>query len=351
MTTASPIKILIIRLLNTSDVASIAVPAIRYFKKQYPSAQISLMTFAQGGQLVELAEPDVTLIHLNKSDWPDNLLPAMESFLGFAEQIVGEGYDQIINLDTSFMACFLTRFLKDAGERVMGNFMNLSVQALIEQFQSQQLTPEYVSAPQHYMDSTFALMSRWFTRWWESSYLPDNGYPEYYLANCCGFDRLEFDMQIALEPDSNLMAKKQASEKQKVIALTSNALPNYPYQAELKSLLETKGYQVWSEALSEQPIKSQLEKLAATDLLVSPPAEFYWLAKAAGCETLLITGDSDPAVLMPDYVTEPTPECEACMKALQGQHSDLPCVCIKPELLAEQIDELLTSAAKGELNG
>ncbi|MCU4674757.1 hypothetical protein N7931_03830 [Catenovulum sp. 2E275] len=342
-TASSRLKILIIRLLNVSDVASIGVPALRYFKKQYPEAQISFMTFAQGGEIIELAEPSVNVIKLDKTDWPDNLLPAMESFLGFAEQIVGEGYDQIINLDTSFMACFLTRFLKDAGERVMGNYMNQSVQELIEAFQAQTLLPEYVSAPAHYMDSTFALMSRWFSRWWESSFVPENGYPEYYLANCCGFDRLEFDMQIQVAADADLISKKAASAKQKVIALTSNALPNYPYLNELKTMLQAKGYVVWSEALSEQPIKRQLEKLTATDLLVSPPAEFYWLAKAAHCQTLLITGDSDPAVLMPDFVTEPTPTCTACLQALQGQHSELLCVCIKPQVLAEQITELLDS--------
>ena len=342
-TASSKLKILIIRLLNVSDVASIGVPALRYFKKQYPEAQISFMTFAQGGEVIELAEPNVNVIKLDKTDWPDNLLPAMESFLGFAEQIVGEGYDQIINLDTSFMACFLTRFLKDAGERVMGNYMNQSVQELIEAFQAQTLLPEYVSAPAHYMDSTFSLMSRWFTRWWESSFLPENGYPEYYLANCCGFDRLQFDMNIKIEADENLLAEKEKSSTKQVIALTSNALPNYPYSKELKNLLQQKGFVVWTESLSGQPLKQQLGKLAATDLLVTPPAEFYWLAKTVACPTLLITGDSDPAVLMPDFVTEATPECQSCMQAIQGIHSELPCVCIKPEDLAEQITELMSS--------
>lgn len=341
MNTESPLKILIIRLLNASDVASIGVPALRYFQKQYPDAEFHFMTFSQGAEVIEIADNSVKLIALNKQDWPDSLIPAMESFLGHAETIIGESYDQIINLDTSFMACFLTRFLKDAGERVMGNFMNLSVQALVEQFQAQQLKPEYVSAPSHYMDSTFALMSRWNTKWWESSFLPENGYPEYYLANCCGFDRLEFDMKLDVSPDTNVLEKKQQSAKQKAIALSSNALPNYPYLTELKSELESKGFYVWQEPLAEKPVKQQIAMLAASDLIVTPPSEFYWFAKSAACPTLLITGDSEPAVLMPDYITEKTPECDACMQALQGQHSELPCVCIKPQTLAQQITELL----------
>lgn len=341
MNTSSPLKILIIRLLNVPDVASIGVPALRYFQKQYPDAEFHFMTFSQGAEVLKLADDSVKLIQLNKNDWPDSLIPAMESFLGYAETIIGEGYDQIINLDTSFMACFLTRFLKDAGERVMGNFMNQSVQSLVEQFQAQQLKPEYVSSPSHYMDSTFALMSRWNTKWWESSFLPENGYPEYYLAHCCGFDRLEFDMSLNVEADTGVLAKKQQSSKQKAIALSTNALPNYPYLTELKSKLEEKGFYVWLESLAEKPVKQQIAMLAASDLIVTPPSEFYWLAKSASCPTLLITGDSEPAVLMPDYITDKTPTCEACIQAMQGQHNDLPCVCIKPDVLAEQITELL----------
>ncbi|ALS99075.1 hypothetical protein [Lacimicrobium alkaliphilum] len=133
-------KVLLIRMQPLGDVAAIGIPALRYFRSRLSEANIEALSFAQGKTLLKLAQPDVRVFGLEQQEWPDNIIPAMETFLGLAEQIVSEGYDQIINLDTGFMPCFLARFLKDAGEPVVGNYMSISVQELLEQFQQQTLS-------------------------------------------------------------------------------------------------------------------------------------------------------------------------------------------------------------------
>ena len=134
-------KILLIRMLKVGDVACIGIPALRLFKQKFPDADVHFLTYGDGVDIIELAEPDTKIISLGTDQWPNDLLPAMEVFLGLAEQIVGEAYDQIVNLDTAFMPCFLARFLKDAGEEISGNLLNISLAELIEQFQQQTLKP------------------------------------------------------------------------------------------------------------------------------------------------------------------------------------------------------------------
>lgn len=293
------IKILIIRFLGLADVASIGLPAIRHYQKMYPNSEIHFLTFAEGKDIIELAEPCVKVKHLAKNAWPAELLPAMEAFLGLAEEIIGEAYDQIINLDTSFMPCFLSRFLKDAGERFMGNSMNLSVQGLIESFQAQTLQPEYVQEPSRYMESTFSGMEKWYTRWWQSRYVPENGYPEYYLSQCCQLDNLEFDMAIDV-PADELLQKR--AEKQKVILLANEGLSAYSELAELKNNLQQKGYFVWQESLSNTPIKMLLAMLKATDLMISFPSELYWLAKSVNCPAVLLTDSDSVNLTCPEHI-------------------------------------------------
>ncbi|EWH09471.1 hypothetical protein DS2_12343 [Catenovulum agarivorans DS-2] len=343
MTSAQPIKILIMRLLNVADVAAIAVPAIRYYQAQYPNAEITFLSFGQGKEIVELAEPTVKHINLARQDWPDAFIPAMESFLGLAEKIVGEAYDQIINLDTSFMPCFLARFLKDAGERVMGNYMSLSVQELIDQFQAQQLKPEYVNDPMAFMLSTFPKMDSLYGAWWQTADLPQEGFPQHFLQTCCGFTTLKFDMKIAIEPDAELLA--QAAGKYKV-ALATNAVPNYPHLNELKQQLQDKGVFVWSEPFTDMPMQQKLAKLAACDLVITPPSEFLWLAKAAGTQTLLISGATEPQILMPDFATDPTGECPACLQQIAANDAadnQLLCNCVKPKTVIECVDEIVAA--------
>ncbi|WP_343846537.1 hypothetical protein [Bowmanella denitrificans] len=328
MTNNAPKKILLIRMLGLGDVTCIGIPALRYFKQRFPEAQFSFLTFAAGKEVIKLAEPDVNVWGLDKDAWPEHIIPAMETFLGLAEQIIGEGYDQIWNLDTWFMPCFLSRFLKDAGEKVMGNTMSISVQTLIDEFQSQQLKPEYVNDPASYMQSSFFSMVRWHTPWWQGGLVPDFGYPEFYLRSCCGFDQLDMDMSIQVAADQEL---KRIGKQQKVIALAPQSrTPEraYPFADELKAELEKRGYHVWTGFDGSVSLRQTLMQLKASDLLVTAPSAPQWLATAVGCPSLVICGDVDPRTLMPDYATDPH---EGPIPALQ---------------LAESIDSIFSEQAQ-----
>lgn len=297
-------KILIIRMLGLGDVTCIGIPALRFVKQRNPDAEIHFLTFAAGKAIIELAEPKVKVWGLEKHEWPDNIVYAMETFLGLAETIVGEEYKQIINLDTWFMPCFLARFLKDAGEPVVGNIMGMTVADLIEQFQTQTLRPEFVNEPAAYLQSTWFSMHRWNTLWWESGLAPDGGYPEFYLKTCCGFSDIELDMRIDVEHDQSLAAKRIS---QPIVALACRARTqdrDYAYAEELQKALESKGVHVWTGFDGTIPMRDTLAKLAASDLLVSVPSAPQWLASSVGCPVLIISGNVDPRTLMPDYATD-----------------------------------------------
>ncbi|WP_100642151.1 glycosyltransferase family 9 protein [Alteromonas facilis] len=297
-------KILLIRMLGLGDVTCIGIPALRYVKQCNPDADIHFITFAAGKEVIQLAEPDVTVFGLEKGEWPDNIVYAMETFLGLAEKIVGEGYQQIINLDTWFMPCFLARFLKDAGEPVQGNIMGMSVADLITQFQAQTLKPEFVNEPAAYMQSTWFSMHRWNSLWWQSGLAPDGGYPEFYLKTCCGFNGLQLDMHIDVQADEKLI---QIAKSKKVVALACDARTperHYPYADEVKSMLQQQGVHVWTGFDGAVSMKQTLAMLKASDLLISVPSAPQWLATAVECPSLIITGQVDPRTLMPDYATD-----------------------------------------------
>lgn len=293
-------KILIIRMMETPDVAAIAVPAIRHVKKRLPDAEIHCLTFAQGEQIIRVAEPELTVFSLSESQWPTDLLAAMEVFLGLADIIIGQAYDEIINLDTVFMPCFLARFLKDGGENVEGNMISVSVAELIEQFKSQTLTPEYVQEPEAYLKSTWPGMSQWHSHWWLRGEPPANGYPEFYLRRCCGFGAIEMDNRLAVTP-ANVNSTSQR------IALSVTATHeevNYAAGDDVASALEAQSYEVWRGLDSDMPVDKKLSMLATCTLLVSVPNGAQWYASAVGVPTLMISGPINPLMYMPDFATE-----------------------------------------------
>ena len=299
-------KILLIRMLGLGDVTCIGIPAIRHLKKKFPEAEITVLTYAAGEDIIALAEPDVKLMVMPKGDWPDNIIHAMEKFLMLAERIIGEEFQEIFNLDTWFMPCFLARFLKDAGEPVEGNFMSITVDDLITQLHLQTLQHDYVHNPANYMDSTFFAMARWHTPWWEFGNLPDYGYPEFYLRHCCGFNDIQMDMKIEVDVNPSL---RKIRKKQKVIAMATEARTaerHYPHDKELKRNLEKAGFHVWTGFDGSIPMRKTLSKLKATDLLVTVPSAPQWLATTVECPSLIILGDVDGRTLMPDYATEQT---------------------------------------------
>lgn len=304
--TATPQKILIIRMLGLGDVTCIGIPAIRHFKAKFPDAEIHFLTYAAGEEIISLAEPKVKIKSLEKGAWPDDFLPAIEAFLGLAEDIVGEAYTQIVNLDTWFMPCFLSRFLKDVGEPVIGNYLGMSLQQLLNEFQAQTLKAEYVNDPSEYIESSFFSMPRWHSPWWEFGTVPDYGYPEFFLRFCCGFGDIDMDMSVKVTANEKM---EKLRKRKKVVALATDARTqerNYPHADKLELLLKKAGFEVWTGFDGSISMRKTLAKLKASDLLVTVPSAPQWLATTVGCPSLVISGDVDPRTLMPDYATEPS---------------------------------------------
>ncbi|WP_051275393.1 glycosyltransferase family 9 protein [Aestuariibacter salexigens] len=290
--------VLIIRMLEVGDVLSIAVPLIRELKKRGES-QITLLTHGRGAELVSLAEPDVVTKTLEREVWPDHILSAMEAFLGAAEDIIGLGYQRIINLDTAFMPCFLARFLKDAGEPVEGNLISKSIDSVLTEIQQQTLSADYVNNVDHYLQSTWFGMLRWLTPWWQADTAPEGGYPEFYLKQCCGFNSIDVDMHIGEpgEPDNRT--------RQVVLALGKPGdMEYYEQQQDLAEKLRASGIPVvFSDDAT--PFSETLTCLRHSGLLVTTPSVHYWLADAVNCPSVLICTASDPRMLMPDFGNAP----------------------------------------------
>ena len=299
-------KILIIRMLGLGDVTCIGIPAIRHIRKQCPDAEIHALTYAAGADVLKLAEPSVRVHGLKQGEWPENIVDAMQTFLGLAETILGEEYTQIINLDTWFMPCFLARFLKDAGEPVIGNTMGIGVAELVDKFQNQTLSADYVNTPAQYMQSSWLSMEQWHTTWWEYGEPPERGYPEFYLRRCCGFSGIEMNMSIDVAPDEYFSASKRP-----VIALATNARTierHYPHGEALQRQLEKAGCDVWTGFDGRCSVAQTLAQLKASALLVTVPSAPQWLAATVETPSLVISGGVDPRTLMPDFATDMSPE-------------------------------------------
>ncbi len=332
-------KFLVIRMLNSGDVCAIALPVLRNFQKNHPDAEIHFLTFGDGAEIIKLAEPSVYVHHITEEQWSDDFFLAMESFLGLAEDIIGENYVQIVNLDTTFMPCFLARFLADAGDPVSGNYLNMSVQQLLQQVQDQSLQADYVNSTQAFMASSFVNMHKWFGPWWQFDAEYEGGYPEFYLTKCCGLVVDKLDQGIVVIPDKKL-AKKAKSNK--VIGLCFGQSDDgylYPYVSRLKKLLEQKGFAVWSDSDARGDIRSLLKMLKSSDLMLCKPSGNRWYAQAVECPTLLITGDSEPALLMPEFATDPM---SPCMQHAVNENNfgTLGCNCDETEDLVESIESI-----------
>lgn len=294
-------KILLIRMLGFGDVTCIGIPALRYYQARYPDAEIHFMTYAAGKEIIQLAEPDVTVTGLDKGQWPDDIVAAMDVFLQLAQPIISENYTEIVNLDTWFMPCFLARFLKDVGMPVTGNTLTRSIDAILQAFETRTLSPAYVNDPAHYMASDWPGMAAWHTPWWLSSEPIAGGYPAFYLQQCCGFADLKLDMHIDLP--NPLPA---TDEPAPLIAVATEARTqerNYPHKAELMSLLAQRGYVAWSQFDGSVPLAATLARLQQSDLLITVPSAPQWLAASVGTPSYVLSGNVDPRTLMPAYAT------------------------------------------------
>lgn len=337
-------KILLIRMLSSADVCAIGLPVLRYFQSTQPQAEIHFLTFGDGATVLKMAEPNLTIHHVTEQQWPNDFFLAMETFLGIAEDVIGQAYSQIINLDTTFMPCFLGRFLADAGEPVSGNYLNMSVEDLLQQVREQSLQADYVNSSAAFMASSFATMHKWHSQWWQYAVEGEGGYPEFYLKKCCGLVTDKLDQTISLAADKRLAKKAKSS---KVVGLCFNQSDDgyqYPFAKRLRKLLEHAGFIVWSESEVNEDVRALLKMLKASDLMVSKACGARWYAQAVECPTLLISGASEPALLMPEFATDPQP---VCMQHGQSDQSlDLRCNCDKPEDLLESIESIFEHLAE-----
>ncbi len=276
------------------DVLAIGLPAVRYFQNRFPSAQITVLTYGDSEAFFETGVPQVSIMRLEQGRWPDNIVVAMETFLGLAEEVVAENFSHIVNLDTAFMPCFLARFLKDAGEPVEGNFLSYPVAELIDELQQETLKPAKVSDAETYLASTWLTFGQWFTKWWDSAVPPAGGYPEYFLKRCCGLRDIDIDMTLSVSATRPV--------KPYIAIYSEKAEQGLVDTQAFTRLLSAKGvkYQVLSD---DDDITENLQLVNGAELLVTIPSAFQWYAVATQTPTLLLAGTFDPRITMPDYAT------------------------------------------------
>ena len=124
-------RILLVRLMGLGDVASILVPAAYLYRERYPKASITALTYEAGEEIMHLHPEVDDVMAISKAQWPDDLMSAVEQFMQLGESIAAQQFDLIVNLDTWFMPCFMTRALRDTGFTIEGNYLNQGVASFL----------------------------------------------------------------------------------------------------------------------------------------------------------------------------------------------------------------------------
>lgn len=327
-------KVLIIRLMGLGDVASILIPAVKIVRADNPQAHIDVLTFGAGVELMALVPEVNAVLAVTKEQWPSDMHQATASFMSIADAVVRQRYDLVINLDTWFMPCFLASLLKESGLNLQGNTINLSIDELSRQVQSQALKQEYFQTPHLYLASSFPNMQDWTRPWW--NHYPDVAYPEFYLNHCCGF---EHTVDIALNIEADHDFKSKAGTK-KIVALSlsgSKASKQYKDAEMLRNQLEQSGFFVWSQFDGSVPMQATLGRLKVTDLLVSVATSTQWLAKLVGCPCLMIPGALPPSVLDAEIVVDRLISCQYCYQSQCVENINFACMNVHPALIHAKI--------------
>lgn len=336
-------KTLIIRMSGFGDVAAILIPAVKLIRYQQPQSSIDVLTYSAGNELMALVPGVDSILAITPEQWPNDLHRAVQSFMDIAETVISKQYDQIINLDTWFMPCFLARILKDLGVELKGNYINLSIDDFFRKLNTNQLTQKYFNSTD-FLDSSFPNMHDWTIPWWDK--YPDAGsYPEFYLHHCCGFDG-HIDISLAIDLDFNF--KLQAGG-QKIIALSmsgSKASKQYKFVRQLKALLEDAGYFVWSQFDGSAALQITLGRLKASNLLITVPTSTQWLAKLVGCPSLLIPGPLPPSVLGAELVVDRMTDCQYCFQNHCPINLNFDCMDTPPERILTQVSAYFSTPAK-----
>ncbi len=70
-------KILIMRFLGLGDVASILLPAVKLIKQQTPDAEVDVLTFGAGIELMQMMPEVHAVLGVSQEQWPGELIPAV----------------------------------------------------------------------------------------------------------------------------------------------------------------------------------------------------------------------------------------------------------------------------------
>jgi hypothetical protein len=229
----------------------------------------------------------------------------------------------------------MAQAFKDAGIPFEGNHLSMSAEEFIDKLTSSQISTEYIYTPTLYMDSTHPNMKEWHTFWW-NRYPNAGAYPYFYLNHCCGFEG-KVDISLELESDEEILTQAQGRN---IIALSTSgriATKQYPHGEALRTLLEEAGFFVWGEFSDAIPMATTLSRFRASDLLVTVATATQWLAKLAGCPSLMITGPQDPKVLGAELSIAKSIDCQYCWQHHCPANLDFACMDIPPQQIVDMV--------------
>lgn len=334
-------RILLIRMMGLGDVASILVPAAYIYKQRHPFASITALTYEAGGEIMSLHPAVNEVITIGREDWPNDLLPTVQRFIRLGESIAAEQFDLIVNLDTWFMPCFLARALRDTGSRIEGNYLNQEVASFLQSAVKKEVEQAFFEKPSRYLESTFSNMGMWHQIWWEEQ--PNIGYPNFYLNTCCGFDEaVRIDLPCA--PDQNLLNKAQ---RRPIVALSTRGraeYKHYRHSNQFVDILERRGIFCWSQFDGSAGMQTTLNRLCASDLLVTVPTSSQWLGRLAGCPSFMLPGPMPTSFLDAEFYPPRQTSCQYCYQEKHcPANRDFECMDISPADLADQILGILES--------
>jgi ADP-heptose:LPS heptosyltransferase len=330
-------KILITRLAGLGDVASILIPAVRLVHDKEPDATIDVLTHGAGIELMSLCGEVSDVLGITPEQWPRDLIPATQSFLNIAQVIAPRGYDRIICLDTWFMPCFLAQVLIDIGLNVEGNHLDRPVGDFFTALHAGQLPADYFGTA--FMASSYPRMNDWLRPWWRTPQ-PHANYPEYYLIHCCGLGD-SIDPRLPIEPD---VAFREAAAGLPIVATSfrgTTAIKHYKQADALTSLLRQAGYHVWTGFDGSLPMRTTLSRLAVTNLLVTVATSTQWLAKLAGCPSLMLPGAMHPAILGAEHTMDQTVDCQYCCQRGCPAGRDYACMDVPAQDVMARIRRIL----------
>jgi ADP-heptose:LPS heptosyltransferase len=119
---------------------------------------------------------------------------------------------------------------------------------------------------------------------------------------------------------------------------------NYQHNAQLAEQLEASDVYCWSQFDGSLPMQTTLNRLNTSQLLVTVPTSTQWLARLAGCPSLILPGPMSPTLLDAEFWPPQRTDCQYCYRESHcPENRNFECMKIAPEALAEQVLNILKS--------